>query len=68
VLTATAVGQWGACYKPGDVSPADAAAIASTGASAEIVLWHNWVNSQNKIKLLNSTCVLAEGTDWGLLL
>ena len=53
VLTAETVGQWGVGYKPGDVSAADAAAVAGSGASAEVVIWHNWVSSQNKIKSID---------------
>ena len=51
---AAAVGQWGAAWTPADFPLADARALTS---ESEIVLWHNWVTSQNKIDVVNvSNC------------
>jgi hypothetical protein len=44
-------GQWGVAYPPGLLAPADLPALAE----AELVLWHNWVSSQNKIAAVNLT-------------
>lgn len=55
IMIADAVGQWGVAYAAGQVSPADAAAIDAPGASAEVVIMHNWVSSQNKIASVNAT-------------
>ena len=49
VMTATAVGQWGVAFAPGDVSPA----MGPSLAEAECVIWHCWVSSQNKIKAVD---------------
>lgn len=48
---AVKVGQWGAGLPPGALTPADVPALAE----AELVLWHNWVTSQNKILSVNAT-------------
>ena len=45
VMTAVAVGQWGVVFRPADLSPDAAPALAE----AEVVIYHNWVTSQNKI-------------------
>ncbi len=48
------VGQWGAQLPAGALSPGAVASLAE----AELVLWHNWVTSQNKIRAV----VLANAT------
>ena len=45
------VGNWGAVLPAGTLTPADVPALAE----AELVLWHNWVTSQNKIRAVNVT-------------
>jgi len=44
-MFALRVGQWGAQVPQGFLTPADIPALKE----AELVLWHNWVTSQNKI-------------------
>ena len=48
---AVSVGQWGAQLPPGALTPA----VAPSLAEAELVIWHNWVSSQNKIRVVNVT-------------
>ena len=45
VMTAVAVGQWGVVFNPADLAPAAAPSLVE----AEVIIWHNWVNSQNKL-------------------
>ena len=45
IAYATSAGQWGVTFAPGALGPAD----LPTLAEAELVIWHNWVTSQNKI-------------------
>ena len=62
IMKAQAVGQSGVVFSPGDVAPSEAAALTE----AEVVIWHNWVSSQSKIKSINwethnITCVGTAG-------
>ena len=52
ITFASAVGQWGAAWAPSDFPLNYARALTS---ESEIVLWHNWVSSQNKIDVVNVT-------------
>jgi parallel beta-helix repeat protein len=52
IKTARSVGQWGVAFQPGDVLPPSATVNYT---EAEFVIWHNWVNSQNKIQYVNFT-------------
>lgn len=52
ITYASAVGQWGAAWAPADFPVNYARALSS---ESEIVLWHNWVSSQNKIDVVNVT-------------
>ena len=60
---AVRVGDWGAVLPAGALAPAGVPALAE----AELVLWHNWVTSQNKIKAVNvtnsSVAVVGEAGD-----
>jgi len=58
VMTAAAVGQWGVRWAAGD-APAEP---GSAYAEAEVVIWHQWTNSQNKIAQINATTVTPVGT------
>ncbi len=49
VMTAVAVGQEGVVFNPADLAPS----AAPTLVEAEVVIWHNWVNSQSKIKSID---------------
>ena len=52
------MGQWGVCWAAGDAPDKPKEAYAE----AEVMLYHQWTNSQNKIASINSTCVLPVGT------
>jgi hypothetical protein len=60
IALAVHAGQWGVAFAPGFLAPADLPALAE----AELVLYHNWVTSQNKIaavSLANSS-IAVQGT------
>ena len=57
---ATAAGDWGAALPTGTLTPAGSPSLV---AQAELVLWHNWVSSQNRIASVNisNSSVRVEG-------
>lgn len=64
VMYARVAGDWGVGYAPGAVASADVPLIEGGG---ELILWHNWVASQNTIKTVNfgnnSISVVGEAGD-----
>jgi len=60
VMLARNAGQWGAALPFGALSDADVPGLAE----AELVIWHNWVSSQNRIAAVNvsNSSVTVEGT------
>ena len=57
-MIADAVGQWGVRWAEGDAPVLGPKAYAE----AELMIYHQWTNSQNKIASINATCVLPVGT------
>lgn len=45
IMTARDMGQWGVAWAPGDAPALPPAAYAE----GELVMWHQWTNSQNKL-------------------
>jgi hypothetical protein len=54
IMTSETEGQWGLAFPSSD-SVARALASKIVPSETELVIWHNWVSSQNKICVFNNT-------------